>query len=319
MSTSNGYVANPRRYRLLLTCLAVVALPAVAHARDWSDSTGRYRLKADLIAYDDNTVVLQKGNRQLASLKIKQLSKADQDYVRSEEAATATRSASSAEQTWTTRNGLKINGRVVGYVRKEIVVQRRRGKLYVNDRLYDNLPGVYKRMLPAVIEHFEGIPTANEKELMAWAVKTKGLPHTYLCEGVTFELENGDEYAAPFFLLSDEDWKVLEPGWLRWKKAADAQDREVQRAHEEVVAQAQAQAYQRDHQANQQAQHVELALLAANAGITTIWEVGLSPKRGVAAQQLSVIVPARDSRQAQIAAMNQHPGYVAGPVRRLSY
>ena len=308
-----------QKHVLAIALFMILTLPSPSLARKWSDSTGRYHVKADLIAFNDNTAVLQKGNRELASVKIEQLSKADQDYLKSEEAASATRASSSGVSTWMLRNGLKVNGRVVGYGRREVVVQRKRGKLFVNDHLFDNLPGVYKRMVPKIVAHFEDQPIENEKDLMAWAIAQKGKPGSFVCEGVMLELENGDEYAVPFFFFSEEDLNVLEPGWRRWKAADDAKQQKEQKEHEELLVQAQAQAYQKDRQTQQQISQMELALLATNAGITSIWEVGLYPRRGVAAQPVSVIVPARDSRQAQAAAMNQYPNYVAGPVRKLSF
>ena len=37
-------------------------------------------------------------------------------------------------QTWTMQGGLKVVGRVVDYVRRDLTVQRRRGKIYANGR-----------------------------------------------------------------------------------------------------------------------------------------------------------------------------------------
>lgn len=308
---------NYRRHAsvILLVVLALCALPRCAHARKWSDASGRFSLEADLIAWNDESVVLQKRDRQLASIKIDQLSKADQEFLKSEEAQARSQGAPGQGQTWMLTNGLALNGRVVGYARRDVVVQRKRGKVYVNDRLFDNLPGVYKRMVPKVVAHFEQLPIENEKQLMEWAIKQKGQPKKYTIEGVMLELENGDEYGVPFFFLSEEDLQVLKPGWDRWKAA---EDEKAKREHEEFLVQAQAAAYQRDRQANQQITQMQLALLATAAGVTKIWEVQLLPKRGVAGGPISVMVPARDSRQAQNAAMNQNPGYVAGATRKLS-
>lgn len=299
--------------------LAVFSTSSVAQARKWTDATGRYHLEADLVAFNDHTAVLEKGDKQLASVKIEQLSKADQSYFASEEARSVSGRSTGEVQTWTLQSGLKVNGRVVGYGRREVVVQRKYGKLYVNDRLFDNLPGVYKRMVPKIVAQFEMQPIENEKDLMAWAIKQKGQPKKFVCEGVMLELENGDQYAVPFFFFSEADLKVLEPGWERWKAAADEQEKQQKQEHEELVLQSQARAYQRDRQANQQMKHMELALLASASGVTSIWEVALYPKRGVAAQPTSVMVPARDSRQATLAALNKYPNFVVGAVRKLSF
>jgi hypothetical protein len=133
------------------------------------------------------------------------------------------------------------------------------------------------------------------------------------------ELENGDEYGVPFFFFSDEDLRVLQPGWEQWKSAADAAaDQAAQREREDLYLQAQAQAYARDRQANRQIAQLELSLLATAAGVTDMWEVYMQPRRGVAGRPLSVVVPARDSRQAAAAAAAKYPNYVPGTARRLN-
>jgi hypothetical protein len=295
--------------------LLLVPFPSTAYARKWNDATGKYSIEADLIAYNDETAVLKKTNSDLVAVRIVQLSTDDQAYLKSREVAEKTSGAIDAPQTWTLRNGLKVSARVVGYGRRDLVVQRKRGKVYVNDRLFDNLPGVYKQMVPKIVGHFEKAPIESEKDLQEWAVKTKGQPRKYTCEGVLVELENGDEYGVPFFFFSDHDLKVLQPGWERWLAAnQDTQKRN----YEELMLQAQAQAYQRDRAANQQIAQMELALLATAAGVTSLWEVQLIPRQGAAAIPRNVVVPARDSRQAAAAALRQFPNYVVGPARKLN-
>src|SRR3954454_7514208 len=96
----------------------------IAVARVWTDSSGKYTVEADLIAYNDKTVILERPDHQLGQVPIAQLSQADREYLKSKEASEATRKVAGATQTWTLRNGLKIVGNVVGYARKELVLQR---------------------------------------------------------------------------------------------------------------------------------------------------------------------------------------------------
>lgn len=128
------------------------------------------------------------------------------------------------------------------------------------------------------------------------------------------ELENGDEVGIPFFLFSETDATLLEPGWQRWLKAKED---EVAKAKETFLLEAQARAYDEQRQQAQQAQQIaylQLGLLASAAG--ALWEVSLDPPAGVNAYPLSVIVPAGNSDVAAAVAMQRYPGYVAGPVRR---
>ena len=212
------------------------ACPLLADGRTWTDSTGNYHVEADLIGFNDATVVLKKENRQLVAVPIDKLSKEDQAYLESKEAVEQARQSADAMQTWTMASGLKVVGRVVDYARRDVTIQRRYGKIYVNDRLFDNLPEVYQKMLPKIVSHFEKTQIDDKRAFDSWAAKLRGEPRTFTCEGVLLELENGDEYGVPFFFFSKDDLKVLQPGWQRWL-AAD-KDRAKQRAGELLAADA---------------------------------------------------------------------------------
>ncbi|MEX2306602.1 MAG: hypothetical protein WD738_03370 [Pirellulales bacterium] len=75
-------------------------------------------------------------------------------------------------------------------------------------------------------------------------------------------------------------------------------------------------ARQRNEQLDRQIAMMQLNLEAAQAGVTSLWEVTLYPARPNAGPPLWVVVPGRNSAQATANALAQHPGYVAGPVRR---
>ncbi|TWT97735.1 hypothetical protein Pla108_18870 [Botrimarina colliarenosi] len=304
------------RLQIVLS-VALVALLGVdrSEARTWSDSSGRYTVDAELVALGDGAVVLQRADHHLVSIDVEQLSAADQQYLASEEAKRAAQGIADQQQTWTTRGGLTILGNVVDYVIKDVTVQRRRGKVYVNDRVFDNLPDVYQKIVPRVVGHFEEKPLDDKASLESWLTHTKGRPSTYRCEGVILELPSGDEYAIPFFLLRDEDLQVLQPGWERW---VAAQDDYEGRASLSEDLRALAAAQQQDRQVTQQVARLQLAMQAVDTGVTSLWEVTLYPGRGVAGSPLWVVVPGRDSRQATAAAISRNPGYVAGPVRRVS-
>ncbi len=289
-------------------------------ARTWTDSTGNYSFEADLVGQSDEMVVLQRRNkeRDLVAMPIDKLSKEDQEYLTTKEATESVRRSADGQQTWTMRSGLKVIGRVVEYGRRDITIQRKRGKTYVNDRLLSNFPDLQQKMLPKIVAHFEGTDIEDEKDLDAWIVKQKGVPRTFTVEGVMLELENGDVYGVPFFFFSPDDVRVLEPGWQRWlaadKRREQKENVAKEKDREELMLRAAAQAYQRDRQMNQQVKMMELELLATAAGATNLWEVQLHPQRGTAGYPRTVVVPGKNSNDAKQVAMQRFSGYVAGSV-----
>jgi hypothetical protein len=302
-------------YRTIVLLFVVfLGSSVVADARTWTDSTGNYRVDADLVGFNDSTAILKKKSRQLVAIPIDKLSKEDQEYLTSKEVAEQARQSTDSMQTWTMASGLKVVGRIVDYGKRDITIQRRYGKVYVNDRGYNNLPEVYQKMLPKIVSHFENVPLEDKRAFESWAAKLRGEPRTYHCEGVLLELENGDMYGVPFFFFSDEDLKVLKPGWDRWL-AAD-KDRAKQ-AHESFLLKSQAEAYQKDQQTNQQIAMMQLQMQGYEAGLFDLWEVCLYPGPGVASAPLCVVVPARDSRSAAAEAVARNPGFVPGAVAKV--
>lgn len=298
----------------LALCFALLSL-SVLLARTWTDITGKYTVDAELIGYTEKQVILQRTDHHLAAVDVEQLSQADKDYLATEEARLAAAELTKKPQTWTTRSGVAIIGKVVDYASKQVIIQRRRGKVYVNDRVFDNLPEVYQRIVPLVVGHFEENAVKDKKTLIGWLTHKKGAPQTYQCDGVVLEMSNGDEYAIPFFLLSESDLSLLKPGWKKWTETdKDYQARKAASTELQSLAAAQ----RNDAKVTQQIARLQLGLQAVEAGVTSLWEVTLYPGRGVAGPPLWVVVPGRDSRVATASALKRNPGYVAGPVRRVS-
>lgn len=291
----------------------LLAAGAIADAREWSDATGKYKIDADLVANDGKTAIIQTKDRRLLEVELDKLAEPDRKYLASEDAQKAT--STDGMQTWTLgKKGWQVRGKVVAYGRRELVIRRQGAKEYINDRLYENLPPIYKQLIPKIVSHFVNMNVETEEQFLAWCKSQGTRARRFTCDGVMLELENGDRYAVPFFFFSDADLAVLKPGWERWLAAA--QDSESQN-HEDYMLSAQAQAYQNDPQMVTPVQKLELSLLATATGIVSIWEVAIAPGPGVAGYPTSVVVPARDSRAATEMALSRYPGYVAGPVRRL--
>lgn len=297
----------------LLSFLALAAGPA--QAREWNDASGHYHLEADLVAYDDHDIVLQKTDKTLVSVDVEKLSQADQEYLKSEEAAAALGKWSEQQQTWTMKNGLKVIGKVVDYVKREITVRRFRNKIYVNDDLFENLPDVYKTIVPRIVGNFAEQDISDEAGLREWLIRRKGEPATFTCEGVLLELKNGDLYAVPFFLFSNEDLEVLKPGWDRWMAAESDQER---RQEEAMHLETQARLYQENQDSVRNLMKLQVDLQAYNAGLFNMWEVALYPNPGTHGTPKMVVVPGRNSRQAEIAALEKNPGYRVGPVAKVT-
>ena len=81
------------RSHFLIAASLLLLMPSAIQAREWSDATGKYKVKAELLAHSETTVVLEKKNHDLVSLNISELSPADQEYLKSQEAAEATAAA----------------------------------------------------------------------------------------------------------------------------------------------------------------------------------------------------------------------------------
>lgn len=298
----------------LTACTYLALATAVAMGREWTDATGNYSVEAEMVAFNDQTVVLKKLDHKLVAVPLAKLSPKDNDYLRSKEAAELSGQAAAQMQTWTMKSGLKVIGKVVDYGRRQVSIQRRRGKIYVNDRLLSNLPEVYQRMVPKIVGHFENLPLDSHEEFEAWVLKQKGQARTFTCDGVVLELEDGDEYGVPFFFFAPEDMKILQPGWDRWLAAANDKAQQEQHA---FLLQSQAQAYQRDRQASQQIAMMQLEMQAYGAGLFELWEVCLYPPPGTLNHPVNVVVPARDSRAAAMEALQRNPGFTVGPVARV--
>jgi hypothetical protein len=304
---------RPSIANIFLLCCATPAI----HAREWTDATGSYTLEAELAALNDRAVILQRADGELGLVPIELLSESDREFLKSKEASDASHKFTEPLQTWTLQDGTKLVGRIVDYAAKDLTLQRRRGNIYVNDRNFDNLPDFYKQLLPPIVAKTENLQRADRRSLQAWLVRQRGEPRTIRVEGVIIESENGDEYGVPFFLLSDEDQTLLQSSWDDWK-SIEGKDAAATRDDLALALQALAAARQQNETVNREVATLKLYLQALQAGVTSLWEVTLHPIEGQSRPPLWVVVPGRDSRQATATALQQHPGYAAGPVRRVS-
>lgn len=300
---------------MMRRCLVGLLMLFVCHsylaAREWSDSSGHFKLEADLVASTESLAVLKRADGSLVAVPAEKLSQADRDYLRSPDAQEVTRKSADKVQTWTLNNGTQLVGRVVDYGRKELTMQRRRGRIYVNDRAFENLPEFYRAIIPRIVGHFEKQPIEDKAGFERWVLQQRGQAKTFACEGVLLELENGDEYGVPFFLFSDADLKILQPGWQEWLALKD----DAQKADQQILLQSEAQEYQLDRKRSQQIALMQLELQAFDAGLFSLWEVELIPPRG--GRRFLAVVPGRNSNDAARAALTKNPGYTVGAIARI--
>lgn len=302
---------------LSLVCVSICMLSAQAYAkvREWTSKDGNYKVEAELVSFNNDLLVLKEPNGELLAVELKQLSEKDQQFVKSEETGTAHKESLAEMQTWTSRDGMKVRGRILAFGRKDLIVQRRLSRVYIGDTLFSNIDPLHQKLILKIISYLEKQEFKDERQLQQWARGLGGNPKSYTLEGVLMELESGDQIAVPFFLFDPKELEVLEPGWELWLERNES---EQAREQEDFLMRAQAMAYQRDRQASQQIEMVKLGLLAAASGVVDIWEVGLTPGPNTYGRPMSVMVPAQNSQQAVEMAMSQYPGSQVIGVRRRS-
>lgn len=282
--------------------------------RTWRDKTGHYEIQAELVVFDGHIAVLKRSDGELVAFRIEDLSDADREFLESDEAGKIYHNQDM--HTWTFRNGKQVEAHLVSHVDRQIVLQRRRNRFYVNDRPFENLPEVYQKILPMVIGHFENTEFEDREALERWLARNSGArPRTYECEGVVLAFENGDEFAFPYFLFADDDRKFLESGREEYRHPETTDE---DRMSHDLYMQAMAREYQQNRQYDNQVKLVQTQLLAVAAGVTDLWEVALIPPGGNIFQARTVIVPARNSLQASQMAAQQWPGFVIGPAARVN-
>jgi len=288
-----------------------------AAARSWTDKSGEYELEADLISFDDEFVVLRRADKELAALAIANLSDADREYLKSQEAKDADAKSFAAPQEWKLRSGQTVKGKIVDFADREVIIDRRRGRIFINDRLMNNLPEFYRNLIPQIVSHEKKLSLADGRALRRWLVDQGDEPQEFRVQGVVIEDEKGDEFAVPFFLFSDVDLKLLQPGWDEWLAARGKRDYESE-DDQGFFLRSLAAARQQDAELQREIALMQLTMQTIQAGVTSLWEVTLYPAAGQGGPPLWVVVTGRDSNQATFAALEKNPGYVAGPVRRVS-
>ncbi len=311
---------------LLVGYFAIQSINVARAQKQWVDQSGKYAVTGDLLAFNDELIILRTSDGELISMAIEDLSEASRAFMRSEEAVSVL--AEVGLQKWTLRNGLQLVGQVVSHEARDVTLQRRRGSLYVNDRTVQNLPPEYRKLLPLIVGHIENLDFDDLASMEKWFNARHGFrPVTYHCEGVKLAMRNGDEFLFPYFIFSDSDRRFLEAGA---KEAQVVEAGSEERQKQDLYTQVRAAEYQRalemqqadlrvrEAQFDRHIKRVQLGLLAVAADVTDLWEVALIPFGDGIFQAQLVVVPARNSREASQLALARWPNHTVGPVRRVT-
>ena len=320
------------RSAVLTTCFMAMAVfsASAVQAREWTDSTGEYKVKAELVDFDEATVVMRRvPDGELLAVPSDRLSKADRDYLKSVEGTQSQKAGKKGNHVWTLRDGRRVTGRLLRYGRGTMTIGRSLGKVLVTVTPDD--PGIEPpvvrkpvrdindwnlyMILKVVSNYEEGVTVNTLAELESWFTKLKGQTRSYKLEGVVLELENQEQFAVPFFLFSEKDLTYLEPGWKEWSGIEEAyakeeQVRQAEQQKESLYLRAREREFQRD-----QRQQMLVNYMVFGVGQ---WEVQLIPKPGVAAGPTSVVVSGRNSNDARREAMMRYPNFNVGIIRNLS-
>jgi hypothetical protein len=90
-------------------------------------------MEAELFGVGPEQIVLRREDGELGLIRIADLSEADREYLKSEEAQKVHEKNIGAIQKWTTTSGLELTGRIVDYVIRDVTIQQRRGQTYVRN------------------------------------------------------------------------------------------------------------------------------------------------------------------------------------------
>lgn len=291
-----------------------------AQARTWTSLKGDFKLEGDLIASNETTAILKRsGSGRLAAVELNELSVSDRQYVRAQASDLKTSQSDQDMQVWTSKSGLKIRGKVLAFGKQDFTLEKLRGVATLNGKAFSTLDPLHQSIALRVLSVLEHVKIDSEADLNQFTKQLGGKPKTYPLEGVLMKLQSGDEIAVPFFLFSERDLNVLKPGWEEWLQS---QESDAERERQNLMMRTEAMHHQQAMANEMQRQQMEILkfnMLAAQTGLTSIWEVGLKPAPGVYGRPISVMVTARNSQIATQMVLPNYPGYQLIGVRKASW
>jgi len=310
-------------YLLLLTLLFGLS---PLQAREWSDNSGHFKVEADLIAFDGDTVVLRAKAGRLLALKLADLSKTDVEYLKTPEVAGFENSSPipEAPTEWSLKNGQIVRGAITGIGIQQVVIFRRDSKVHISFDGKELTDPIYKVILPEIVNQVASTSFKTLEELDRHLAALKPPSVTYAVPAVTIATNKGN-VGIPNFLLKKEEQNYL---WTASERLRSLQESEITSEEREKIASPEnflARSYSRGR--NQavntpvEISQIQLdflsnaALVAARA---EFWEVVISPPNAYL-MPFTVVVPAVNSADAGAQVAARFPQYQLVGISRASF
>ncbi|TWU46635.1 SHD1 domain-containing protein [Rubripirellula reticaptiva] len=319
---------------LLIAMLSVSELRA--EMRQWTDESGKFSVKAELLTSDQDFVVLElETDGELIAVRRNELSEEDQDYItattdvrgsdrlaNSKKPSSAIQNSESYDSTWNMNDGQVVKGRLIGFGTQELVIKRERGRILVNDQELDELPAAYAKIVPDVVSRVDRVKVETREELETHLADNGAGPFTYRVEGIQIDLASWGAITVPVSLLAATEAGQVKPAFERWQASHEDDVSDSERtetsSRERLVLDSQERYRRRAQQREQQLKMMELKLLSIESDLTDVWEVALYPTQRYGYPR-TVVVTARSSLQAKQIVINKYPKWRVGPIAKLSY
>jgi hypothetical protein len=125
-------------------------------AREWSDNSGHFKVEADLIAFDGETVVLRAKSGRLLAIKLADLSAADLAHLKTPEVASFENATPipDAPTEWSLQNGQVVRGAITGIGNQQVAIFRRDSKIHISFDGKELVDPIYEALLPEIVNHF---------------------------------------------------------------------------------------------------------------------------------------------------------------------
>ena len=312
-----------------LTCFLLLLLVyglAPLRAREWSDNSGHFKIEADLVAFDGETVVLRAKAGRLLAVKLANLSADDIAYLKSPEAASFENSApiQDSPTEWSLQNGQVVRGAITGIGIQQVVIFRRDSNVHVSFNGKEIADPIYKLLLPEIVNQVASTSYKSLDELDRHLATLKPPSVTYMLPTVTITTNSG-HVAIPVFLFKKEEqhylWAASERLRLLQESELTSEEREKIAARENFLARSFGRGRLAAAALPAEISQIQLDLLANAALVAAraeFWEVVISPPNAYLLP-FTVVVPAANSAEAEARVAAQYPGYTLVGISRTAY
>ena len=313
------------RLACFLLLLLVYGL-APLRAREWSDNSGHFKIEADLVAFDGETVVLRAKAGRLLAVKLANLSADDIAYLKTPEVASFENNApiQDSPTEWSLQNGQVVRGAITGIGIQQVVIFRRDSKVHVSFNGKEIADPIYKLLLPEIVNHAASTSYKSLDELDRHLATLKPPSVTYMLPTVTIATNSGN-VAIPVFLFKKEEqhylWAASERLRLLQESELTSEEREKIAARENFLARSFGRGRRAAAALPSEISQIQLDLLANAALVAAraeFWEVVISPPNAYLLP-FTVVVPAANSAEAEARVAAQYPGYTLVGISRTAY